>query len=497
MVDILLASANYMALDRKQARKQKPYPPLATIYAASHLRAAGHSVAVFDATLAPDERAFSECLARTRPRVVCLFEDNFNFLSKMCLGRMREAALAMATASRRVGAIVLAAGSDVTDRPHLYLRGDVDYALIGEPDHTVSEVVDILLGRSDGDATAVQGVAVHDSGAPGGVRRAAPREPERRPDVFPRPAWDLIDIEAYRAAWVTAHGAFSINLVTTRGCPFHCNWCAKPIWGQRYAMHSPARVADDVAFLVAHAAPDHVWFADDIFGLRPEWVLDFAAELEARQVSVPFTIQTRADLLTEAAVAALARAGCVEAWIGAESGSQAILDAMDKGTRVTEIATARRRLASAGIRASFFIQFGYPGETWADIEATRRMINELAPDDIGISVTYPLPGTRLFDRVKAELGAKTNWSDSDDLDMMFHGTYETALYRRLHDLLHRELDARRAVAQDGGGHDEALAAIEQEWTALRYTERDHRNLMAVSLASEPASPRPDLREAWN
>ncbi len=497
MIDVLLASANYMALDRKQVRKQKPYPPLATLYAAAHLREAGIAVDVFDATLAADERAFDAHLARVRPRVVCLFEDNFNFLSKMCLSRMREAATAMARASRAAGALVIAAGSDVTDRPHLYLGDAVDYALLGEPDHALREVIDIALGRVAGDIAEVAGVAVHDRHSDGGVRVAAGRPPERRPDVFPRPAWDLVDIDAYRAVWTAAHGHFSLNLVTTRGCPFHCNWCAKPIWGQRYAMHTPARIADDVAHVKAHYAPDHIWFADDIFGLRPEWVLEFAHELDARDARVPFTIQTRADLLTPAAVDALARAGCVEAWLGAESGSQAILDAMDKGTRLGDIAEARDRLRAAGIRAAFFLQFGYPGETFADIEATRRMVVDLLPDDIGVSVTYPLPGTRLFERVRREIRGKTNWCDSDDLSMMFLGTYDSSFYRELHALLHRELVVRLAESRGEPGTAPEREDVERTWARLADTESTFRNREPVVLSAQAASPRPDLSGAWN
>lgn len=497
MTDVLLASANYMALDRKQLRKQRPFPPLATLYAAASLRDAGFSVALFDATLAADEQAFVERLAETRPRIVCLFEDNFNFLSKMCLERMRQAALTMATASRTAGAVVVAAGADVTDRPQLYLQGDVEYALLGEPDHTLRELTEVLLGRRQGAAMSVAGVAVADRSTPGLVSRAKARDPERHPDVFPSPAWDLVDIDAYRAVWMAAHGRFSLNLVTTRGCPFHCNWCAKPIWGQRYAMHSARRVAEEVARLKAHAAPDHLWFADDIFGLRPAWVLEFARALDALGARVPFTIQTRADLLTPEAVEALAGAGCFEAWLGAESGSQSILDAMDKGTQLADIATARERLRAANVRASFFLQFGYPGETWADIEATRRMVCTLLPDDIGVSVTYPLPGTRLFDRVRAELGDKTNWSDSDDLAMMFNGTYQTPFYRRLHALLHRELELRQALAGGADGLAAALDDVEAEWASLAAAEHEFRSERTLSLVRQPTSPRPDLTRTWN
>ena len=124
-------------------------------------------------------------------------------------------------------------------------------------------------------------------------------------------------------------------------------------------------------------------------------------------------------------------------WVGAESGSQKILDAMDKGTKVEEIAEATKLLKTRGIEVCFFLQFGYLGETKEDVEATMRMVEELEPFDLGISVSYPLPGTKFYEKVRALLGAKQNWEVSDDLAMMYPATFQPAYYRRLHRLIHK------------------------------------------------------------
>ena len=118
---------------------------------------------------------------------------------------------------------------------------------------------------------------------------------------MPLPAWHLVDAERYREAWTKAHGRLSWNVVTTRGCPYRCNWCAKPLFGSRYAQRSPASVAGELAALAQSVAPDHVWFADDIFGLNERWIERFAAELDARGVRIPFSMQSRVDLMTESA----------------------------------------------------------------------------------------------------------------------------------------------------------------------------------------------------
>src|SRR6185436_6613830 len=125
-------------------------------------------------------------------------------------------------------------------------------------------------------------------------------------------------------------------------------------------------------------------------------------------------------------------AGCRTVWLGAESGSQKVLDAMEKGLTVADIRDAARRLRAAGIEVGFFLQFGYPGEGWREIEETLALVRECAPDDIGISVSYPLPGTRFHDRVQEDLKGQRNWSESADLAMLYRGPFGTDFYRRLH-----------------------------------------------------------------
>jgi anaerobic magnesium-protoporphyrin IX monomethyl ester cyclase len=185
---------------------------------------------------------------------------------------------------------------------------------------------------------------------------------------------------------------------------------------------------------------------DDIFGLKPGWVQAFRDELRRQGLRIRYKIQSRADLLLQDdTIAALAESGLEEVWIGAESGSQRILDAMDKGITVAQIAEARRKLKAHGVRVGFFLQFGYLGETTADVDLTIRMLEELMPDDIGISVSYPLPGTRFFDKVKDELGSKRNWTDSDDLAMMFRQEQRPAYYKRLHRYVHKRFRRRQAL----------------------------------------------------
>ncbi len=446
--EVLLGQSYYLRFDPKLWRAMQPYPPLGTLYAASYLRARGWGVGLFDAMLAHDETAWATALDAARPRFAVLFEDNFNYLSKMCLLRMRQAGLRMIQMARERQTTVIVCGSDASDHAPLYLAAGAHFVIHGEGEVTLGELLDQLAGRSTGSLDQILGLTL----APAVVGQEQPLTTPARPvlrelDALPFPAWDLVELEHYRRLWLRRHGYFSLNLVTTRGCPFHCNWCAKPIWGQTYHQRSPDRVAAELAELKERYRPDHVWFCDDILGLKRGWFAAFAAAVLAQDCKTPFKCLSRADLLLrEGEIEALRQAGAETVWIGAESGSQKILDAMDKGTRVEQIEEAARQLRTASVRVGFFLQFGYPGESRADLELTRAMVRRAAPDEIGISVSYPLPGTRFYSLVQAQLGSKRNWVDSQDLDMMYQGPFPTAFYRRLWRVINKEFRAARALS---------------------------------------------------
>ena len=441
MHDVLLGQAYYLRFDAKLWNAQQPYAPLGTLYAASQLRSAGRSVAFFDAMLADDESGWALALDRAKPRFAVIYEDSFNYLTKMCLLRMRQAAVRMIELARSRDCRVIVSGSDATDRPEPYLRAGASAVIVGEGEITLPELIAAL--ATNGAAADVAGVAF--LGEDNAVHRSPARPFLRALDELPMPAWDLVDVDRYREIWRRRHGYYAMNLATTRGCPFHCNWCAKPIYGQRYAVRSPANVVDEIAWLKQQYAPDQLTVVDDVFGLQPGWVQRFAELVEQRGVRLPFRCLMRADQVNHDVARALRGAGCRMVWMGAESGSQRVLDAMEKGVRVEQIRQAADELQRNGIDVGLFLQFGYPGEQWEDVEATLRLVHDIAPQDIGVSVSYPLPGTKFYERVRADLGEKQNWFDSDDLAMMYRATYEPQFYRALHHVVHHDFRARRVA----------------------------------------------------
>ncbi len=441
MTDVLLTHSYHLPYDRKQVRKMEPYPPLGTLYAAGLLRANGNSVGLFDTILQEPEAGFREALHKHRPRIVAIYEDDFNFLTKMCLTRMREVAWHMIDAARQAGARVVVHGSDATDHTAEYLRQGCDYVLEGEAEYTLLNLVRTM--SNGGDPTSIPGVRWLNRRGASESCDTNIRRLTRVPVDLPLPARDLIDISHYRSAWKSTNRAFSQNLIASRGCPFRCNWCAKPIFGEAFQLRSASEVSEEMKLLKDSYGAEHLWFADDIFGLNRHWLQEFANCVEELHCEIPFKIQARADLLTKENVQALRRAGCAEVWMGVESGSQKVLDAMEKGLRVEEVVAAREHLRNEGIRACYFLQLGYPGEHWQDIQKTIALVRETRPDDVGVSFSYPLPNTRFYARVQQQLGAKQNWSDSEDLCVMFKGAYTDRLYRAVRDGLHAEVESWR------------------------------------------------------
>src|SRR5690606_890969 len=260
-----------------------------------------------------------------------------------------------------------------------YLGAGADFVIHGEGEITLAELLCCL--KENASVTELQGITYLDGAE---VKRNPARTVLKDLDSLPLPAWDLVDLDSYRSVWLRHHGYFSLNIATTRGCPFKCNSCAKPIYGNRYNSRSVAKVVDEIERLITQYKPDHFWMSDDIFGLKPGWVQEFRDEVKRRNLSFRYKIQSRVDLLLEQdTIDALAESGVDIVWVGAESGSQKILDAMDKGTTIAQIEQAIRLLKKRNIKVAFFLQFGFLGETRDDIMKTINMVVDLLPDEVG------------------------------------------------------------------------------------------------------------------
>ncbi len=478
---LLFTHSYFRQFDPKQVAHAQPYPPLGTILAAAYMRDQGYDVRLFDTMFCSSADELLPVLIEFKPDALVIYDDGFNYLTKMCLSNMREAAFKMQKHALNHNCKVIVTSSDASDHAEKYLNNGAHFVITGEAEHTLLHLINAFKKGETGFEN-IRGLVFNSNGS---FIKTPGRVLSKNLDEFPLPAWDLVNIEPYKNVWLQKHGYFSINVATTRGCPYKCNWCAKPIYGNAYNIRSPEHVISELKLLKKLFNFDHVWFCDDIFGLKRSWVHQFAGLIKKENLQFKYKIQSRADLLVqEKYVEDLAVSGCNDVWMGAESGSQKILDAMDKGTTIEEIKQARRLLKTHGIKASFFLQFGYPGEEMEDIRKTIDLLIETMPDDIGISVSYPLPGTGFYERVKHELTNKTNWTDSDELALMFVSAYSPAFYKHLHHYVHRLFRQKKALAVIRELKPSAIKKL----TLFPYYILSARKSLAALRKTEPGRP---------
>lgn len=431
-MNVFLTHSYFYQLDPKQWNNNTPYPPLGTITALAQIEQINVKTTFYDTALDAGPSLCIKELEKTQPDIVIIYDDGFNYLTKMCLTNMRHACFEIISAAKGIKANVIVCSSDSTDQFKMYHEKGANIVIHGNSELALNECIMHYNGELD--LEEIDGISYVKNNE---VVAPKSRIKLKELDILPTAKWDAIDVERYRQIWKKGKFPFTLNISTTRGCPFKCNWCAKPLYGNRYNSRSPERVVEEIKHLVGQYNVHHFWITDDIFGLKPGWVKRFDELIQENNLKIKYKIQSRADLLMkDKTIDELASSGLEEVWIGAESGSQKILDAMDKGITIDQINKSTALLQSKNVRVAYFLQFGYLNETKEDIKKTIQMVKSNKPDDIGISVSYPLPGTPFYNKVKEQLAQKANWTDSDDLDLMFEGTYDKEFYRNLQRYVH-------------------------------------------------------------
>ena len=434
-MDLLLAHAYFLALDADEQRVMRPHPPLGLLYLSSHLKRRGVDVAIFDGTFS-SMNEFERTVARHRPPVVGIA---VNLMTK-------RHALRMIAIAKRAGAKVLVGGPDPPYHAEAYLDAGVDVVVIGEGEQTLEELLPAL--RGGGGLAAVAGLVF--KAADGTVVRTAPRAQLPDLDAQPFPDRDAVDLPAYLDAWRRHHGVGTVSLITARGCPYGCTWCSRSVFGETHRRRSVANVADEVEGIVDRYRPERLWYADDVFAIHRGWTLNYAAELERRRLRLPFECISRAERIDDEVADALVSLGCFRVWIGSESGSQRILDAMNRKVTIDQVRATAARLKRRGIEVGMFIMLGFDGEGLADLRATVDHLKQTAPDVFLTTVSYAIKGTPYYDRVSDRLTANTAWADGSDRDLMVRGRP----VRRYYDFARRWMTAE--VARD------------QHWRGRRY-----------------------------
>lgn len=467
----------YIAREDPMERKfVELYPSLGLLTLAAYLQEQGSRVEIVDLTLRRGVGRFEDRLRTFRPTIVGVHTKTLT----------SDRAMQLAQISREAGVPCVAGGPDAATRPEAYLDGGYNVVVWGEGEATLAD----LARRLDEGRSIV--------GTPGTIVRAGGRDVRgsSRPflrdlDALPLPAWELIDMEAYLRHWERRTGERRAAVLTSRGCPFDCSWCSKPTFGRSFRQQSPERVLAEVRALVDRYRVDYVRFCDDVFGIHRPWLETLLNQMLAEGPRVQFECLARVDLLKPDLLAKMRRAGLARVYVGVESGSQKMLDLMNRGTRLAQVERAAESLRREGIRQFWFLMLGYPGETLDDIEATLQLFRRFSPEEYSVSIAVPVPGTRFYESVKDRLtGRGRATGRRGGTTLLYEAAYPEAVYRW--EQARFGLDAALGRAR-GKISDEVLGALAS--AADRFHSRVATPLLTGGpkppVAERPA-PRPPL-----
>jgi anaerobic magnesium-protoporphyrin IX monomethyl ester cyclase len=431
---IVLTHGYFLAEDPKEKLIMRPYPPLGILYISAYLEENGFSNQVYDSTFNTlDELKLF--LLTERPEIVGIYT---NLMTK--LNVLKIISFIKSEDSLRHTKIILG-GPEIRNHKEKFLQSGADVIVFGEGEDTMLELVNAFSRDTNPDLYNLPGTAFIDGG------KNIITNPERVliKDInqLPFPGRSKINLQKYFDTWKKHHGVSMINLNTMRGCPYSCKWCSRAVYGSSYRRRNPKLVADEIQQLKENYDFDMIWFVDDVFTINHKWLREFVAEMQLRQLKVPYEIITRADRLNEEAVQLLKQSGCFRVWIGAESGSQKVIDAMDRRVKVEDVRSMIQLVKSYGMEAGTFIMLGYPGEDESDIKETLHHLKTSNPDHYTITVAYPIKGTPLYTEVENLFVEDLPWESSTDRDIDFKRTYNRRYYDHAITWIHYEMAYHR------------------------------------------------------
>ena len=410
---ILLSHGYFLEDDAKEKKIMRPYPPLGILYISGYLDQHNIPHNVFDTTFSSRDR-FEKMLLDTKPEIVGLYT---NLMTKVSIISIIQ------FIKTHIGAIVILGGPDTRSNAENYLHAGADYLVIGEGEQSFLELVKFCQGEN-GDRHLISGIAFLENG---NVVKTPEREKIKDLDSLPLPNRSKIDFAPYLDTWKKYHGKNAMSISTMRGCPYTCKWCSRGVYGLSYRRRSAKRVVEELKIIQQQYNPDTLWFVDDVFTISHKWLQEFHDELKKQQLKISYECISRADRMNENVVRLLKESGCFRIWIGAESGSQKIIDLMDRRVDVAQVREMILLSKKFGIETGTFIMLGYPGETMHDIRETIDHLKRSDPDYFTITVAYPIKGTELYEEVES-VSSVPDWNVSTDRDIDFKRKYSRKFY---------------------------------------------------------------------
>lgn len=415
---ILLTHGYFLAEDPKEQLIMRPYPPLGILYISSYLEANGFANDVYDSTFS-NLTALKTYIEETKPGIIGIYT---NLMTKLNVLKIIQF-LKSDTSLQNIKIIL--GGPEVRNHKEKFLEYGADIIVFGEGEDTMLDLVKAWSSGVEPDLHNMQGIAFKGKE---GIIIMPDRVLIRDINQLAFPNRKKINLQLYFDAWKQKHGFSMVNVNTMRGCPYSCKWCSRAVYGGSYRRRSAALVVDEIQWLQQNYRFDMIWFVDDVFTINHKWLNEFAAEIEKRKVAVSYEIITRSDRVNEEVLQLLKQSGCFRVWIGAESGSQKVIDAMDRRVKVEQVRETIKMVKACGMEAGTFIMLGYPGEEEADIKETLHHLKYSNPDYYTITVAYPIKGTPLYSEVENIFTEELPWESSTDRDIDFKRRYKRSYY---------------------------------------------------------------------
>lgn len=454
MPDLLLTHGYFLYEDPKEIQIMKPYAPLGILYLCSHLRNKGFDVEVFDTTFSSRDQLFQH-LRTEKPSVLGIYANLMT----------RKNVIEILKVASEAGWTTIVGGPEPGAYAQEYLEQGADFVILGEGELTTEELLQAIRSGARDSYSKITGLAYLD--AEGNLQQSAPRTQIADLDSQPWPARNAIDLHRYVKTWRDHHGKGSVNFITARGCPYKCNWCSHQVYGQTHRRRNPLLVVDEVEWLLSEYQPDMVWVSDDVFTIHHGWLREYAAEMRRRSLHVPFECISRADRLNDEALDLLAELGCFRVWIGSESGSQRILNAMERGVKIEQVQNAVAMCRTRGIQSGMFLMWGYEGEELEDIEATIQHVSTSKPDIFFTTVSYPIKGTPYYKRISDRLVQLEPWANSSDRELKIRGRHSRRFYAFADKLLRDEVALARINDDVAYGSIQEIMELQQGIRASR------------------------------
>jgi radical SAM superfamily enzyme YgiQ (UPF0313 family) len=415
-MNILLTHSYFLLEDDKEAKIMKPYAPLGLLYVSAYLKEHLQENTVFDSTFSTFKKQL-DFIKKNQPKIIAIYTNLMTKVNVIKLIKELKNNPIYGFPKLILG------GPDITYNLENYLKTDADFLIIGEGEQTMLELSTSILNFED--YSKISGIAFLRGGE---VIKTSARIKMKEMSELPLPNREGINFQPYLDTWTKYHGKNSMTVSTQRGCPYTCKWCSTAVYGQSYRRRPAKLVVQELMMLKTVYNPDAIWFVDDVFTVSHKWIREFHAEMKLQNFKIDFECITRAERLTDEILQLLKEIGCFRIWIGAESGSQKIIDAMDRRVDVDVVKKAIQRTNEIGIESGTFIMVGYPGEDESDIDETIQYLKDANPTQYTITVAYPIKGTSLYNDIEDKIIERPNWETSTDRDIDFKRTYSRKYY---------------------------------------------------------------------